>query len=58
MARKKKEPKAIIHIAIMGDTIKKIADRYGVDPVKLAAANNVINPNYIQPGKSIVIKEK
>ena len=57
MARKKKEPKAIIHIAIMGDTIKKIAGKYGVDPITLAADNKVINPNYIQPGKSIVIKE-
>lgn len=57
MARKKKEPKAIIHIAIMGDTIKKIASKYGTDPIKLAADNGVINPNYIQPGKSIVIKE-
>ncbi len=57
MARKKKEPKAIIHIAIMGDTIKKIAGKYGVDPIKLAADNNIVNPNYIQPGKSIVIKE-
>lgn len=58
MARKKKEPKAIIHIAIMGDTIKKIADKYGADPIKLAAENNIVNPNYIKPGKSIVIKEK
>ena len=58
MARKKKEPKAIIHIAIMGDTIKKIADRYGIDPITLAADNKVINPNYIKPGKHIVIKEK
>lgn len=57
MARKKKEPKAIIHIAIMGDTIKKIAAKYGADPIKLAAENNVINPNYISPGKHIVIKE-
>ena len=57
MARKKKEPKAIIHIAIMGDTIKKIASKYGVDPIKLAAENNVVNPNYISPGKHIVIKE-
>ena len=57
MARKKKEPKAIVHIAIMGDTIKKIADKYGADPVKLAADNHVINPNYISPGKHIVIKE-
>ena len=57
MARKKKEPKTIIHIAIMGDTIKKIAGKYGADPIKIAADNNVINPNYIQPGKSIVIKE-
>ncbi len=57
MARKKKEPKAIIHIAIMGDTIKKIADKYGADPIKIATENHVINPNYIQPGKSIVIKE-
>lgn len=58
MTRKKKEPKAIIHIAIMGDTIKKIADKYGADPIKLAADNKVVNPNYIQPGRSIVIKEK
>lgn len=58
MTRKKKEPKAIIHIAIMGDTIKKIAGKYGADPIKLAADNKVVNPNYIQPGRSIVIKEK
>lgn len=58
MARKKKEPKTTIHIAIMGDTIKKIADRYGADPIKIAADNKIVNPNYIQPGKSIVIKEK
>lgn len=58
MARKKKEPKAIIHIAIMGDTIKKIAAKYGADPIKLAADNKVVNPNCIQPGRSIVIKEK
>lgn len=57
MARKKKEPKAIVHIAIMGDTIKKIADKYGADPIKIAAENHVINPNYISPGKHIVIKE-
>lgn len=57
MARKKKEPKAIIHIAIMGDTIRKIASKYGVDPIKLAAENKVVNPNYISPGKHIVIKE-
>ena len=57
MARKKKEPKTAIYIAVMGDTIKKIAGKYGVDPIKLAADNKVINPNYIQPGKSIVIKE-
>lgn len=57
MARKKKEPKTIIHIAVMGDTIKKIAAKYGADPIKLAAENNVVNPNYIKPGKSIVIKE-
>lgn len=57
MARKKKEPKAIIHIAIMGDTIKKIAAKYGADPIKIVADNKVVNPNYISPGKHIVIKE-
>lgn len=40
-----------------GDTLARIARSYGVDLNALAAANNVINPNLIYPGQTLVIPD-
>jgi LysM repeat protein len=39
-----------------GDTLSGIAARYGTTYQKIAADNNIANPNLIYPGQVLVIK--
>ncbi|MDT8307858.1 MAG: LysM peptidoglycan-binding domain-containing protein [Anaerolineae bacterium] len=40
-----------------GDTLARIARQYGVDLNALATANNLVNPNLIYPGQTLLIPE-
>lgn len=52
-----KGSKEIIYIVKLGDTLTKIANRYGTTVRKLVTDNHIINPNLIYVGQKIVIKE-
>ena len=50
------EPPAQVRYTVeRGDTLIKIADRFGVDLNRLAAANNIADPTLIFPGDSLII---
>lgn len=40
---------------VAGDTLTKIATQYGVTVKDIMRANNIANPNYIQPGQVLII---
>ncbi|MCC6897262.1 MAG: LysM peptidoglycan-binding domain-containing protein [Anaerolineae bacterium] len=46
-----------IHTVLSGDTLKKIADRYGVTVDAIVAANQITNRNLIVPGQLLCIPE-
>ncbi|MFQ5594244.1 MAG: LysM peptidoglycan-binding domain-containing protein [Anaerolineae bacterium] len=46
---------ATIHVVQPGETLYSIARGYGVDVYVVASANNVVNPNLIYAGQSLVI---
>jgi LysM repeat protein len=43
------------YIVVAGDTLTRIANRFGVTQAALMAANNITNPNSIQLGQKLVI---
>jgi LysM repeat protein len=43
------------HVIQSGETIYSIARRYGVDPQAIIDANGLANPNFIQPGQTLII---
>lgn len=54
---RKNENEPIIYIVKLGDTLTKIARKYGTTVQKLVADNHIINPNLIYIGQKIIIKE-
>ena len=44
-----------IHIVAHGETLLRIARRYGVSPWRIAQANSIWNLNYIRAGQRLVI---
>ena len=51
------KPSDIVYVVKSGDTLGAIANRYGTTYQKIAADNNIANPNIIFPGQKIVIKK-
>ncbi len=51
-----KTPRAKIYIVKSGDTLSSIAYRHGTTYRRLAARNNIKNPNLIFPGQRIIIE--
>jgi len=45
----------IIHVVQPGDTVGKLAWRYGVRSMEIVAANNLANPNRIYAGQKLLI---
>lgn len=45
----------IIHVVEQGDTVWKIANKYGVSPQKIITDNNLIDPDYLLIGQALVI---
>lgn len=43
------------HIVQPGQTLREIGELYGVDWQVLASVNNLVNPNLIQPGQSLIV---
>jgi LysM repeat protein len=43
------------HVVVSGDTLAKIAQRYGVSMYAIAAANNIANLNLIYRGQTLII---
>lgn len=50
-----KSPSEIVYTVVSGDTLSKIAARYGTTYQKLAAYNGIANPNVISIGQKIRI---
>ncbi len=48
-------PRVILHVVRTGETLHRIARRYGTTVAAIAAANQVVNPNYIQIGQVLRI---
>lgn len=48
-------PDAVVHVVQPGESFLSIAADYGVDPVELAAANNITNRNLIRVGQQLII---
>jgi LysM repeat protein len=46
---------AVVHVVQPGESFLSIAADYGVDPVELAAANNITNRNLIRVGQQLII---
>ena len=46
---------SVTHVVQPGESLGQIAAEYGVDPVALAAANNITNGNLIRVGQQLVI---
>lgn len=53
----KKQGSTQHHIVKSGDTLFKIAQKYGTTVNKLVADNNIANPNRISIGQKVVIKK-
>ena len=49
------ETEEVIYRVVSGDTLGKIAERYGISVDALAAANNIANPNVLDVGQELVI---
>jgi LysM repeat protein len=49
------QPTTRTHLVVAGDTLAKIAQRYGVSMYAIAAANNIQNLNLIYRGQRLVI---
>ena len=43
------------HIVLRGETLSRIADRYGTSAISLAQANSLTNPNLIFPGQQLLV---
>lgn len=52
---KKPVEKRITYVVKKGDTLSAIAARYGTTWAKIAADNNIPNPNLIYPGQKLII---
>ncbi len=52
------EPASIVHIVQRGETLARIAARYGVSISALVAANGIRNPNLIYTGQRLIIPGK
>ncbi|WP_281181300.1 LysM peptidoglycan-binding domain-containing protein [Chloroflexus islandicus] len=46
---------AALYIVQAGDTLSAIAERFSVTVDELVAANNLTDPNFIQPGQTLLI---
>lgn len=44
-----------IHVVSSGETIFSIGRLYDVDPYAIIEANNLVNPDFLQPGQELVI---
>ncbi len=44
-----------IHIVLRGETLRRIAGRYGTDALTIATANSLANPDLILPGQELLI---
>ena len=44
-----------VHIVTSGETLSRIADKYGTTALTLAQANSLANPNLIFPGQALLI---
>lgn len=45
----------VTHVVQAGENMFRIALKYGTTVEAIAAANNIINPNYVYPGQKLVI---
>ena len=48
-------PKPSVHTVEEGETVRGIAEHYGVSPETIMAANNLSNPDMLQVGQDLVI---
>ncbi|MGB9739429.1 LysM peptidoglycan-binding domain-containing protein [Chloroflexus sp.] len=46
---------AALYVVQAGDTLSTIAERFGVTVDELVAANNLTDPNFLQPGQTLLI---
>jgi LysM repeat protein len=46
---------AALYVVQAGDTLSAIAERFGVTVDELVAANNLTDPNFLQPGQTLLI---
>lgn len=56
-AKKAAKPKVVKYKVKKGDTLSKIAKKYGTTVAKLAKDNKIKNPNLIHRGQRIIIKK-
>ena len=47
---------AVVHVVVRGDTLARIASRYGATVSELAEANGISNPNFIRVGQQITVQ--
>lgn len=52
------DPASVVYVVQRGDTLARIAARYGVSVSALATANGIRNPNLIYTGQRLVIPGK
>jgi cell wall-associated NlpC family hydrolase/nucleoid-associated protein YgaU len=48
-------PKATTHTVEEGETVRTLADRFGISPLTIMAANGLRNPDLLQVGQDLVI---
>ncbi|MDI6813992.1 MAG: LysM domain-containing protein [Desulfitobacteriaceae bacterium] len=48
-------PRQLVHVVRKGETVYKIAKRYGLDWREVAGYNHLGNPNLIYPGQRLLI---
>ncbi len=48
-------PRPLVHVVRKGETVYKIAKRYGLDWREVAGYNHLGNPNLIYPGQRLLI---
>jgi outer membrane protein assembly factor BamB len=51
-------PGGIVHLIRSGETIFKLAERFGTPPSEILRANQIAHPEFILPGQQLVIPER
>ncbi len=46
---------AALYVVQPGDTLSAIAERFGFTVDEIVAANNLTDPNFIQPGQTLLL---